>query len=89
MPDDESKAMKMTSEPNVLIDQATRTIKTLWANGIIVSHPEEMLHADGLHRFDIKTNIRDEKMASTMRQVLPDVLLMLQGILPKDAKVNT
>lgn len=85
----EDKISGMTSEPGELHEQAATMIKTLWSNGVIVSHPEEMLHTDGLHRLAPKPQIGDQKAAQMFKQMLPGMLAILQGILPKDAKVNS
>lgn len=87
-PPEPSKPKPATEDNAALVDPVARTIRTLWANGIIVSHQEEMLHSDGMHRFELSPVVRDEKLAATTRQVLADILVILHGLLPKDAKVN-
>lgn len=88
MAEKEDKVKDMTN-PDGIQGQAATMIRTLWANGVIVSHPEEMLHTDGLHRLAVKPHVSDEKAAQVFKQIAPDLLLLLQGILPKDAKVNS
>lgn len=86
---DSERVEGMTLEPAELEDKATGVIKTLWDSGVIISHREEMLHTDGLHRFELAPTMSDAALAKAMRQVLPDLLLLLQGAIPKDAKVNS
>lgn len=75
---------KIAADPKDLNKSAARAIKVLWETGIIVADPLEPVLPHGTNRFIVNPNISDDgKLASAMRQALPDIVDALQGALPK------
>jgi hypothetical protein len=83
-----SDTPKMAADPNELGDQAATIIQVLWDKGIVVACATSMMHADGVHKLEVASSIPDDYMGQTIGPLMPSMLLVLQGVLPKDAKVN-